>query len=67
MIKPLIGTIIMGGVMLTAKLFLPVTLNTVIVLSILGLAVYLTSMLTMMGLTLVEDAKRSFKTIFGKN
>ncbi len=67
MIKPAIGTVIMGIVIFFAKMFMPVNLNSLIFLSAIGLAIYLTSMLTMMGLGLVEDAKRSFKTIFSRN
>jgi O-antigen/teichoic acid export membrane protein len=65
-LKPLLGTILMGAVIFVARGFVPATLNSVILLSAIGLGVYLTSMLTMMGITLMEDAKRSFKTIFGK-
>ncbi len=67
MIKPAIGAFVMGGVLFVVKAFLPATLNSVVVLSVLGLIIYLTSMLSMTGLSLVEDAKRSFKTIFSKN
>ncbi len=67
MLKPAIGTILMSGILIIAKMFLPASINSVIVLCIFGVAIYLTSMFTMMGLSLIEDAKRSFKTIFGKS
>lgn len=66
MIKPAIGTIIMGVVLLITRNFLPKNLYSVGILTIIGVGAYLVSMVTMVGLSLVEDAKRSFKTIFSK-
>lgn len=65
-IKPLIGSIIMGVVLIIARSFLPFSINSMIVLSVLGVIVYSTSMLSMMGLSLVEDIKRSMKTLLNK-
>lgn len=65
--KPLLGTFIMGAVIFSVKRFLPVSLDSFIVLSVLGLIIYLSTMLGILGLSLFEDAKRSFKTIFSRN
>lgn len=64
--KPLIGSIVMGVSLLLVKKFLPVNINSVIILSVLGLIVYSSSMVSMMGISLIEDAKKSFKTIFNR-
>jgi PST family polysaccharide transporter len=66
MLKPLLGSVIMGVVLIIFKTLLPVTLYSMIVLTGVGLGVYIVSMFTMVGITLIEDAKRSFKTIFSK-
>jgi O-antigen/teichoic acid export membrane protein len=67
MIKPAIGSIIMGAVLLVVRKFLTVSINSMELLTVIGVAVYMVSMITMVGVTLIEDAKRSFKTIFTKN
>jgi len=46
--------------------FLPVSITSMEELAAAGVVVYIVSMITMVGLTLIEDAKRSFKTIFAK-
>src|SRR5258706_3867858 len=66
MLKPLIGSFVMGTVLIVARRFLPTNLFAMEVLVSLGFIVYLVSMVTMVGLSLVEDAKTSFKTIFSK-
>ena len=66
MIKPLIGTIIMAAVLLIMRKFLPVSLTSMEELAAVGVVVYMISMISMVGLSLIEDAKRSFKTIFAK-
>ena len=67
MLKPLLGSVVMGIVILIVRGFLPTTLNSMIELSILGVIVYLASQLTMVGMTLLEDAKRSLVTIFSRS
>jgi O-antigen/teichoic acid export membrane protein len=67
MVKPLLGTFVMGMVLVFVKHFLPVNLYSLEILTALGIVVYAASMISMMGLTLIEDAKRSFKTVFSKN
>ena len=66
MVKPAIGSAVMGIILIIVKRFLPVNIYAMEVLVIAGIFIYAASMLSMMGLSLVEDAKRSFKTIFSK-
>jgi len=66
MIKPAVGTMVMSVVLIIARRFLPVTLTSMEELIAIGAVVYITSMISMVGLSLIEDAKRSFKTIFAK-
>jgi len=65
-IKPALGSFVMGMTLLMVRKFLPVTVYSMEILGVLGFIVYAACMVVMMGLTLVEDAKRSFKTIFGR-
>lgn len=65
-IKPLIGSIVMGVVLVITRKFLPVDINSMIILGALGLVVYGSIMISMTGLSLIEDAKRSYKTIFSR-
>jgi len=60
MIKPIIGSVVMGIVLLIARNFLPVNLYSLGILVGIGLVAYIISMVSMMGMGLVEDAKRSF-------
>lgn len=65
--KPLIGSIIMGVVLVIVKPFLDVSVNSMVVLAVIGAIVYFSSMLGMVGLSLVEDVKRSINTLQNKN
>jgi O-antigen/teichoic acid export membrane protein len=65
-IKPGIGALVMGVVLVVVKRFLPVSINSMILLTSLGLIIYGTSMLSMMGLSLVEDVRRSVKTLLNR-
>jgi O-antigen/teichoic acid export membrane protein len=67
MLKPALGSLIMGAVLVVVRKFLPVNISAMEILAACGVAVYSVSMLSMVGLSLIEDAKRSFKTIFAKN
>lgn len=67
MLKPLMGTIVMGAVLVVIKRFLPVNLYSIELMTVTGIASYMGSMVTLVGLSLIDDAKRSFKTIFSKN
>jgi O-antigen/teichoic acid export membrane protein len=66
MIKPAIGSIVMGGILLVTRHFLPVSILSMEILTVIGFVVYISSMLSMVGLSLLEDAKKSLKTIFSK-
>ncbi len=66
MVKPLIGATGMGVVLVFIKKFLPVSIYSMEVLTGIGVVVYASSMVSMMGVSLIEDAKKSFKTIFSK-
>lgn len=66
MIKPAIGSFVMGAVLLILRKFLPVSFLTLEVGVVVGGVVYVSSMVSMVGLSLIEDAKRSFNTIFQK-
>jgi O-antigen/teichoic acid export membrane protein len=66
MIKPAIGAIVMGAVLLIMRNFLPVSIVSMEIMIAVGFVVYISSMLSMVGLSLIEDAKRSFKTIVSK-
>jgi PST family polysaccharide transporter len=66
MIKPAIGAFVMGIVIVIAKRFLPVSLNSMILLSLAGVVIYAASMLSMMGLSLVADVKRSLNTLMNR-
>lgn len=66
MVKPMIGSIVMASTLLVLRKFMPVTLLTLESLVVVGFVIYTVSMLSMVGLSLVEDAKKSFKTLFSK-
>jgi O-antigen/teichoic acid export membrane protein len=66
MIKPMIGSFVMGITLLVIRKYLPLSINSMVTLAFVGLIVYSTSMVSMMGLSLIQDVKRSFKTIFSK-
>ncbi len=66
MVKPLIGALAMGGVLVFVKKFLPESVYSMEVLAGIGVVVYAASMISMMGVSLIEDAKTSLKTIFSR-
>ena len=66
MVKPLIGAAVMGTVLLIVKRFLPESTTSMITLTLIGIMIYSASMLTMVGLSLFEDAKKSFKTLLNR-
>jgi O-antigen/teichoic acid export membrane protein len=66
MMKPAIGAIVMGAVLLIMRNFLSVSIVSMEIMIAVGFVVYISSMLSMVGLSLIEDAKRSFKTIISK-
>jgi len=66
MIKPLIGSLIMGAILLLVRKFLNTSINSMLILGLIGILVYGSSMISMMGVSLIEDAKKTFKTIFSR-
>jgi O-antigen/teichoic acid export membrane protein len=66
MIKPAIGAFVMGAILIIAKRFLPISMNSMIILTLIGVAIYSASMLSMMGLSLVADIKKSLKTLMNR-
>jgi O-antigen/teichoic acid export membrane protein len=66
MIKPGIGALVMGIALIVIKRFLPININSMILLVLAGSVIYGTSMLSMMGLSLMEDVKRSAKTLLNR-
>jgi len=65
-IKPLIGSVVMGIILLVLRNFLDVSINSMLILSLVGILVYGSSMVSMMGVSLIEDVKKSFRTVFNK-
>lgn len=66
MLKPLVGTIIMTAAIVVAKRFIPANFYGLQVLILLGIVSYGASMTAMVGMSLLEDAKKSVKTFFSK-
>jgi O-antigen/teichoic acid export membrane protein len=62
-IKPLIAAFLMGVVLLIVRNFLASTLYSIGLLSVIGFVVYIALMLAIMGVSLVEDVKKSFKIL----
>lgn len=67
MVKPLVGSILMGLVIFMLKKLLPDSINSMLILTAAGILTYSVSMISIIGISLLDDAKRSFKTIFTKN
>lgn len=65
-VKPLIGTVSMMIILLIVRNFLDVSINSMFILGLVGVLVYGSAMISMIGVSLIEDAKKSFKTIFSK-
>ena len=61
MIKPLIGSVVMGVVLIFVRKFLDISVNSMLILSLVGVLVYGSSMISMMGVSLIEDAKKVTK------
>lgn len=65
-VKPLLGTSAMAAVILILKNILPVSFYSLSILIIVGLVVYGVVMVGLIGASLIEDVKKSTKTIFSK-
>jgi len=66
-IKPLVASLIMFLVLIFLKKFLSVSFYSLGILTLAGVITYAVSIVSMIGVSLVEDAKKSFKTIFNRN
>jgi hypothetical protein len=66
MLKPGIAAFVMGIILYIVKSFLPITLPSAGMLLVLGMAVYGGSMLAIVGISLVEDTKRSLRTLLNR-
>jgi O-antigen/teichoic acid export membrane protein len=65
-IKPLSASLVMGVVLLIIRKLLPVSLYSVWILLALGIAVYGFSIYSIVGPTIVDDVKKSFKTLVSR-
>ncbi|HSX49110.1 MAG TPA: oligosaccharide flippase family protein [Candidatus Saccharimonadales bacterium] len=65
-VKPLIGASLMGVVIFVLKGVLQPSLYSIGLISFVGLVTYTVLMVAIIGVSLIEDAKKSFKTIFNK-
>lgn len=64
--KPLLGTLAMGAVLLVLRGVLPADFYSLGILLLVGIVVYGVVMIGLIGASLIEDAKRSVKTIFAR-
>jgi O-antigen/teichoic acid export membrane protein len=65
-LKPLLASLAMGITMLVLRSLLPQSFYSLGILVIMGVVVYFVVILTLVGLTLVNDVKRSISSIFSK-
>ncbi len=65
-LKPLGATLVMGTVLFVLRAALPVNFYSLSVLILVGIVTYGVLMIAIIGISLIEDAKRSFKTIFSR-
>jgi lipopolysaccharide exporter len=63
MVKPLIGAAIMGAILMAIRGMLPVSFSSMILLTAFGGLIYSGIMIFMMGKSLTEDVKRSFRML----
>ena len=66
MVKPLVGAAVMGIILFIVRGFLSVSTASMITLTLVGSLTYGASMLAMMGLSLAQDAKRSFDALLNR-
>lgn len=65
-IKPLVSGLIMGGVLFYVRGLLPVRLASVWILIGLGAIIYISSIYLLVGSSLKDDVKKSFKALLGR-
>ena len=67
MIKPLMASIIMFVTLVFVRKFLDVSFYSLGILVLVGVISYSASIISMVGSSLLEDVKKSLKTIFNRN
>lgn len=65
-IKPFLASLVMGISMLVLRVLLPLSFYSLAVISITGIVVYFGVILILTGLTIVNDVKKSFSSLFSK-
>ena len=65
-LKPLIASVVMGIGVLGMRHYLPDTWTTMIILIVLGFFIYIVTSYFLIGHSLIEDIKKSYKTIIAK-
>ncbi len=64
--KPFVASILMGAIILVLRGLLPTNITSVWIIAVVGSVSYALFILVMVGKSIVEDVKRSAKTIFSK-
>lgn len=65
-LKPFFASIVMGITLLVLRTMLPGSLGTLGVLIVVGIVVYATTIFALVGVSLIEDAKKSFSVLLKK-
>lgn len=65
-IRPLLAAIGMAAILLVLRNLLPVNFYSVVIMIVVGAAVYSMNLLFLVGISVVNDAKRATKTLFKK-
>ena len=65
-VKPAFSALLMGGVLLVIRHFLPVSFNSVWLMLGIGAFTYGISIFSLVGVSLIADVKKSFFTLFSK-
>lgn len=65
-LKPFLASLVMGIAMITLRSFLPLSLYSLLATSVTGIVVYFGVILILVGMTLVNDVKKSFSSLFFK-
>lgn len=65
-LKPLMASIVMGITILVLRIMLPVNIATLGILIVIGIVVYTLCVSALVGVTLIEDAKKTFATLLKK-
>jgi len=65
-LKPFFASIVMGAAILIARSLLPQSLTSLLILIVTGIVVYFVSILTLVGGSLIDDAKKSVSVLFKK-